>query len=345
MTPVVRPEDAVGGLASDEPELAHPRVLPSASHVNLGRHQLITAITQFLANQDPDSLSAMRGMVTGEIDNAPEGSLEALARRLAEAGDDWSYFESDPLARRLHQVLADRILKPDSALFGIEHVQAVAGRPVVLFPNHLSYADANLVEVLLHRHGGRDLARRLTVIAGPKAYSSLKRRFSSLCLGTIKTPQSSGLSSEDAVMNAREVARAARRSIEVAQERLVQGDALLVFGEGTRSRSGGMQPLLPGVSRYVDPPGTLILPVGITGTEELFPVGEDTLHPVRAVTTFGPPIDAARLRDAAGGDRRLMVDLIGLAIADLLPADYKGAYGPDAPDLDAARTLLPTLRA
>jgi len=60
----------------------------------------------------------------------------------------------------------------------------------------------------------------LTVVAGPKVYSSLRRRFSSLCFSTIKTPQSSAVSSEDAVMNAREVARAARQSIDVAHERL-----------------------------------------------------------------------------------------------------------------------------
>ena len=138
----------------------------------------------------------------------------------------------------------------------------------------------------------------MTVIAGPKVYSSLKRRFSSLCFGTIKTPQSRALSTEDAVMNTREVARAARRSIDIAHERLRQHDALLVFAEGTRSRTKGLQPMLPGVTRYLDGPETWILPVGIIGTEALFPVGDDTLHPVQCITRIGPPIAAARLRRA-----------------------------------------------
>ena len=38
---------------------------------------------------------------------------------------------------------------------------------------------------------------RLTVVAGPKVYSSLRRRFSSLCFGTIKTAQSNTISTED----------------------------------------------------------------------------------------------------------------------------------------------------
>jgi len=313
--------------------------------VTLGRDQLVTAITDFLANQDAAALAAMRSAVIAEIDQAPNASLMALGRRLASAGEDWRYYESDPVARRLHHVLADHILKPGSRLEGVDHVHQVVGKPVVMFANHLSYADANLVEVLLHRAGGDDLALRLTVIAGPKVYSSLKRRFSSLCFATIKTPQSSGVASEDAVMNPREVVRAARQSIDIAQDRLRQGDGLLVFAEGTRSRNKGLQQMLSAVSRYLDGDGIWILPVGITGTEELFPVGDDTLHPVEAVARVGAPIDATGLRELCHDDRRLIMDVVGLAIAGLLPDDYKGVYASDGEGLDEARQILQVIAA
>jgi len=111
-----------------------------------------------------------------------------------------------------------------------------------------------------------------------------------------------------------------------------------VFAEGTRSRSYGLQSLLTGATRYLDGPDTWVLPVGITGTEALFPVGGETLHSVRTVACIGRPFAASALRKHAGADRRIMMDTIGLAIAELLPPEFRGAYGDEA-DLGDARRV------
>ena len=293
----------------------------------IGREELIDAIMAFLAGHDPRLLARARASVTAEVDAAGSAALAALNERRAASGDDWVYYPRDPLARRLHHVLADALLDAGSRAEGLEHVRAVANHPVVIFANHLSYSDANLIEILLHRAGASEITDRLTVTAGPKVYSSAKRRFSSLCFGTIKTAQSSGRASEEAVMNPRDVARAARQSINVALDRLAQGDALLVFAEGTRSRSRDMQQMLAGAARYLECPGAWILPVGLTGTEAMFPIGEDALHDVGIVARAGNPIEIAALRDQAGGDRRAMMDAVGYAIADVLPTEYRGVYG------------------
>ena len=291
----------------------------------IDRNGLIAHITAFLSGYDAHTLATISAALSREIDLAGPTALTLLNHRLAQAGADWDFYPHDPLARRIHHMLADRVLEPDSVLHGVEHIAAVAGKPVVIFSNHLSYTDANLLEVLLHR-AGQPMSDRLTVIAGPKVYSSLKRRFSSLCFGTIKTPQSSGLSSEDAVMNPRDVARAARRSIDAAHDRLALGDALLVFAEGTRSRTNGMQQLLTGVTRYLELPDTWILPVGLVGSEALFPIGDETVHSVRVVGRVGTPIRASELDERSGGDRRVMMDTVGSAIAQLLPPEYHGVY-------------------
>jgi 1-acyl-sn-glycerol-3-phosphate acyltransferase len=292
----------------------------------LGRAELIGAITTFLGGRGEDTMARMRATLERELDAAGVPALEHLNARLETAGTEWTYYPADPLARRVHHALAGAILDRRSTVTGLEHLASVRGQPVVLIANHLSYSDANLLEILLHRAGAADVADRLTVVAGPKVYSSLKRRFSSLCFGTIKTPQSTALSSEDAVMHPREVARLARQCIDIAVDRVRRGETLLVFAEGTRSRTCGMQQTLAGVARYLEWPGTRILPVGLTGTEMMFPIGEEALHDVPIVARIGPPIDAEALRARHDRDRRAMMDEIGRAIAALLPEEYRGVY-------------------
>jgi len=46
------------------------------------------------------------------------------------------------------------------------------------------------------------------------------------------------------------------------------------------------------------------------------------------------------LAEKSRGSRRLMMDAVGVAIASLLPASYRGAYGePGDPDLGDARRI------
>jgi 1-acyl-sn-glycerol-3-phosphate acyltransferase len=303
------------------------------------RDSLVRAILDFLSGEDLLALRDVRRALEQEIDAAGSGALLALRARLT-AGDTATYEPRDPLAQRIHHLLADRLLLPDSTLIDGHHLAGIAGRSVIVFANHLSYSDANLLEILLHRAGEDRLADRLTAIAGPKVFTSRTRRFSSLCFGTIKTAQSADVASEEAVVSAREIARAAKQAIETARERLRAGDAILLFGEGSRSRTGSMQRMLPAVSRYVDA-DAWVLPVGLTGTETFFPVADSRLHRVRVTARVGRPFAARALIDATRGDRALMVDAIGVAVAALLPPASRGVYGGD--DLGAARAVAGAL--
>ena len=99
----------------------------------LNRETLIAAITTFLSGQDPGKLDEIREALGRDIEAAGQHALSALVQRLATDGGDWSYYPPDPLARRIHHLLADRILQPDSGLFGKEHLAAPAGAQVVIF--------------------------------------------------------------------------------------------------------------------------------------------------------------------------------------------------------------------
>ena len=290
------------------------------------RDPLVDAIALFLARDHAQGLGEIRTMLEQAIDEAGPGAVDRLGSRLASAGTDWDYTPSDPLARNIHRVLASRVLQHEPVVTGLEYLEIVGGRPLVIFANHLSYSDANAVEVLLQRAGAGAVADRLTVIAGPKVYSNVRRRFSSLCFGTIKVPQSTTRASDEAVMSARDVAAAAKRSIQTAHERLRLGEALLVFPEGSRSRSGRMQRLLPAAARYLELPDTWVLPMALTGTDHLFPLNEDSLNPVRLTLRIGPPLATSDLERAAGGDRQQLMDAVGCAIAQQLEPEYRGFY-------------------
>jgi 1-acyl-sn-glycerol-3-phosphate acyltransferase len=291
-----------------------------------GREPLVQTIVRFLTRDRLHDAPEIRECVERAIDESGPGAIDSLSARLVTSGADWDYYSHDPLARRIHHALAPRVLRPEPLVKDAPHLDTVRGRPLVIFANHLSYSDANVIEVLLRNVGAGCLADRLTAIAGPKVYSNVTRRFSSLCFGTIKVPQSSDRSSEDAVMHPRDVARAARRAIDIAHQRLGLGEALLIFGEGSRSRTCQMQQFLPGTARYLELRDTWILPIGITGTEKLFPIGGVALHPVSITLTIGCPVPAADLRDRYQRDRRAMMDSIGCAVAELLPPDYRGVY-------------------
>ena len=132
------------------------------------------------------------------VDDAGAAALETLRQHLESAGTDWDYSPKDSLAQRLHYTLADRILREPPLLVGGSHLNVVANAPVVVFANHLAYIDANAIEVTLQNSPWNEIAERLTVVAGPKVYSDITRRFSSLSFGTIKVPQSSGRATGDA---------------------------------------------------------------------------------------------------------------------------------------------------
>ena len=313
-----------------------------AGSLDAGRDRLLAAILHFFDSQDLRTRQEIRAALEGELAAAgPQAVHDLKAHVTADHG--WAYYAPDALARRIHHRLADRFLTPDSQFFGVEHLAAVGDAPVVIFANHLSYSDANVIDILLRRAGAAPLADRLTAIAGPKVFTSQERRFSSLCFGTIKVPQSAAVSSEGAVLNVREVARAARQAIRLARQRVAAGDALLLFGEGRRSRSAAMQPMLAGVARYIEALDAWVLPVGLEGPEALFPVEDSTLHPARIVMGVGGPFRANDLMTEAGEDRRVVMDAVGLAIAGLVSPAYRGAYA-NAADFPDASAVLSALR-
>lgn len=291
-----------------------------------GPDQLADAITGFLVRKSGIQDGLVRPVVQRIIDEAGVDAVVRLRARLSEPAEAFSYYSGDQLARHVHHRLAGVVLRKPPVVENAARLNAVHGRPAIIIANHLSYSDANVIEVLLHQSGHAEIADRLAVIAGPKVYSDVTRRFSSLCFGTIKTPQNEQVSSGEAAMSAREVATAARQTLASAQARLAAGDAIVLFPEGTRSRSGAMQAFLPGVARYFENDDVMIVPIGLTGTEHMWGIGERQLGNASLTMTVGEPVTAGDVRRLVGDSRRAFVDHLGAAVAQALPLHYRGAY-------------------
>jgi 1-acyl-sn-glycerol-3-phosphate acyltransferase len=301
--------------------------MSSHSEIERTKSVLLQTFESFLAERSAEQIGGFRSAIEALLARTPEIELLQIVERVSSTGEDWGYFPPEPFARHVHRAMADTMLTPDSGVEHGERLAAVRDRPLVLLPNHISYSDANLLEILLYRAGFADVGERLAVVAGPKVYSDPLRKFLSLCFGTIKTAQSRSRASGEAVMSARDVAAIARQTIELAFDRLSRGDSLLIFAEGTRSRAAQMQPLLAAVSRYLERDGTVLVPIGITGTEHLIGVDDNQLHPTCVVARIGEPIEASELKRRTQGKRPAMTAAIGRAIAAALPESYRGVYG------------------
>jgi 1-acyl-sn-glycerol-3-phosphate acyltransferase len=116
----------------------------------------------------------------------------------------------------------------------------------------------------------------------------------------------------------------------LAQRILDEGHVLMVFPEGTRSPTGGLQEAKDGLALLALRSGAPILPIGVFGTDRFWPRGA-FIHPGgRIGLRVG---EAFLLSDIlpAGVDRktakRLATTEIMSRIAAVLPERHRGVYG------------------
>ena len=116
------------------------------------------------------------------------------------------------------------------------------------------------------------------------------------------------------------------KALRQADQLLAQGFALVMFPEGPRSRSGQLQPALPGSALIAARSCAPILPIGIIGTEKLRGITWLLRRPQITVNIghpfLLPPADS-RLTKA---ELAKHADFIMSRIAELLPEGYRGDH-------------------
>ncbi len=203
-----------------------------------------------------------------------------------------------------------------SHIVGIDHLSSAwdaqrGGRPLVLICNHLSYIDSHVIEQLLAMHGFKDLAHRLYHIAGQKTYETIWRLFFTTGVNTIKVLQAGAGESP---------AQQRRQAIESfrAFKQAVSMNPVLIFPEGTRSRTGRMGSGVPTLVNYLR--RNLVLPMGLQGTEKMLGVGAAFPRRTRVVLRVGAPFIAHARPEA---DKTQEISDYLLRVAELLDPAYR----------------------
>jgi 1-acyl-sn-glycerol-3-phosphate acyltransferase len=198
---------------------------------------------------------------------------------------------------------------------GLENVPRTG--PVILASNHLSFADSLVIPIV---------APRKVVFLAKSDYftgTGIKGRLSRLWFGGL------GMLPVD-----RDDSKAALASLDTALEVLGRGEAFGIYPEGTRSRDGRLYRGRTGVAHLALTAGVPVVPVGLSGTEKLQPVGARLPRVVPITVTFGAPIQVVGRYDGVplGRARREVTDEIMTAIQALTGQLEAGVYNERAPD-------------
>lgn len=142
--------------------------------------------------------------------------------------------------------------------------------PVILAPSHTSFCDSFFLPLVLRR--------RVTFVAKAEYFNSWKTAWFFRAAGQIPMRREGGSVSERALAAARDV--------------LNSGGILGIYPEGTRSPDGRLYRGHTGVARLALQCGVPVIPVGITGTTDVQPIGSNIMRPFKRVKIqFGAPLD------------------------------------------------------
>jgi 1-acyl-sn-glycerol-3-phosphate acyltransferase len=118
-----------------------------------------------------------------------------------------------------------------------------------------------------------------------------------------------------------------RTALRRAFDLLKQGSTVVLFPEGHRSENARLLRAEPGAGFIARRSGAPLVPIAITGSQNV--LGRHKVIPRRAevAMTFGEPFQLPeRNRDGSPMDHQQSVDYLMTKIAQLLPLEYQGEY-------------------
>ena len=175
--------------------------------------------------------------------------------------------------------------------------------PLIVVANHLNLIDPPLLAA--------SVPRRIAFMAKEELFRSIPSAFIIRAYGAFPVRRG-GVD---------------RKALREAQRALRRGLALGMFPEGGRSSTGKLQQAHPGTSLIARNSNAPILPVAITGSEEIKGISFLLRRP-RITVTIGQPIYPSRSKDKPSkASLKELADVAMRRIAELLPESYRGVYG------------------
>jgi 1-acyl-sn-glycerol-3-phosphate acyltransferase len=198
---------------------------------------------------------------------------------------------------------------------GVEHVPASGA--VIVASNHLSFIDSIVLPLAVPH-------RRVTFLAKSEYFTGG---------GLLGLPRRTFFRGMGAVPIDRGEARDAKAALDTALGVLERGWAFGVYPEGTRSRDGRLYRGRTGIGWLALHAGVPVVPVGLTGTDRVQPIGATVPRIARVGVRFGEPV----LPSAYAGlspaiARRRLTDDVMDAVAALSGQERSPEYNTHAAD-------------
>lgn len=218
------------------------------------------------------------------------------------------------VVHRIVKPLAKTMWRP--SVSGLEHVPDRGG--VILASNHLSFADSVVIPIVI--------PRKVVFLAKSDYFTGTGIK------GTVNRLWFEGI---DMLPVDRDDTKAALNSLDTALGVLANGDAFGIYPEGTRSRDGRLYRGRTGVAHLALTAGVPVVPVGLSGTQDIQPVGSRLPRLAKVTVTVGEPLSftGRYVGVPLGRARRQVTDEIMDAIWRITGQEQAGVYNERPPEL------------
>ena len=195
-------------------------------------------------------------------------------------------------------------------LTGKENLQSIQ-KPIIFICNHLSNSDGLILNKVLKKQD-------LTFVAGVKLTNDPVTNLGMNIVKTIRIKPNS----------------ADKDALTKVIKTIKEGNNVIIFPEGTRSRTGNMIEGKKGVLLIAKITKAIIIPIGLSGTEKLLPINEkgnmssENFNYAEVKVNIGKPVHLVEKdpeEDRHLYDDRALKDLMR-NIALLLPEEQRGVY-------------------